>query len=101
MKNDRRFTEAGRLYSAVYTMQYTTKDLCKALELYKTVVVKHPNTKEARYAKSQIQTIVNASLPTEECLTVQMDLAAARFDDVESSDVQVIPVAPLDSNQKS
>ena len=83
MREDTEMTEAGRHYAAAYKTHYETKDLRKAFELYKGVMVDHPNTKEAGYSKSQIQNIVNAVVPKEERLESQMDLASAVLDHVD------------------
>ena len=83
MREDTEMTEAGRHYAAAYNTHYKTKDLRKAFELYKDVMVDHPDTKEAGYSKSQIQNIVNAVVPKEERFETQMDLASAVFDHVD------------------
>ena len=83
MKNNSKLSEAGQQYAAAYKAHYTARDLHEALNLYKGVIAAHPNTKEAEYAKSQIQNIVNAAVPGEECLDVQMDLASALFEKVD------------------
>ena len=82
MSNDTELTEAGRQYAAAYEIHYATKNLREAFGLYKGIIAAHPTTKEAGYAKSQIQNIVNAVVPKEERLGIQMDLAAAVFERV-------------------
>lgn len=53
-------TEAGKQYAAAHAAHYTTKNLHKALELYRGVVAAHPNTQDAVYSHAQIQNIVKA-----------------------------------------
>ena len=72
--------EAARQYAAAYEFHYAHKNLREAFKLYKEILATYPDTKEAGYAKSQIQNIVNAVVPKEERLSVQMDLAAAAFE---------------------
>ena len=82
MSNDSELTEVGRQYAAAYEAHYKTKNLREAFKLYKAIMTAHPGTKEAGYANSQIQNIVNAVVPKEERLGVQMDLATAVFEHV-------------------
>ena len=82
MSDDTELTGAGRQYAAAYEIHYATKNLLEAFKLYKAIMTAHPGTREAGYAKSQIQNIVNAVVPKEERLGVQMDLAAAVFERV-------------------
>ena len=79
MSDNTEQTEAGRQYAAAYEFHYNSQNLRKAFELYKEIMADHPDTKEAGYAKSQIQNIVNTIVPKEERLDSQMDLAAAVF----------------------
>jgi hypothetical protein len=83
MSSDTQKTEAGRQYAAAYEIHYANKNLRDAFKLYKEILIAYPDTKEAGYAKSQIQNIVNAVVPQEERLGVQMDLAAAALEPVE------------------
>ena len=82
MSDNTEQTEAGRQYAAAYEFHYKSQNLRKAFELYKEILADHPDTKEAGYAKSQIQNIVNSTVPKEEQLDTQMDLAAAFFENV-------------------
>ena len=72
-------TEAGRDYAAAYAGHYTDRDLPKALQLYLKVISAHPGTKEAGYARSQAQNIINATVPDQELLDAQVKLAVDRF----------------------
>ena len=72
-------TEAGRDYAAAYAAHYTDHSLPKALQLYLKVISAHPGTKEAGYARSQAQNIINATVPDQELLDAQVKLAVDRF----------------------
>ena len=80
MKKDTELTEASRLYAAAYEIHYGSKNLRESFALYKKILAEHPDTKEAEYAQSQIQNIVNAIVPKNKWLETQMDLAAAVFE---------------------
>lgn len=80
MKDNTEFTEAGRQYAAAYDIHYGSNDLREAFKLYRKIMTDYPDTKEAGYAKSQIQNIVSIIVPKEERLEIQMDLASAVFD---------------------
>jgi hypothetical protein len=79
MKAVTELTEAGRDYAAAYAAHYTGHDLPEALQLYLMVVSSHPGTKEAGYARAQAQNIINATVPDQELLDVQVELAVAHF----------------------
>jgi len=72
-------TEAGRDYAAAYAAHYSDHDLPAALELYLKVMSAHPSAKEAGYARSQAQNIINATVPDQELLDAQVKLAVDRF----------------------
>jgi hypothetical protein len=63
-------------------IHYGIKNLREAFERYKKILADHSDTKEAGYAKSQIQNIVNTVVPKEERLDSQMDLTAAVFENM-------------------
>ena len=77
MKTEKELTEAGREYAAAYAAHYTDRDLPTALQLYLKVVSSHPGTKEAGYARAQAQNIINATVPDQELLDAQVELAVA------------------------
>jgi hypothetical protein len=79
MKAVTELTEAGRDYAAAYGAHYTDHDLPRALQLYLKVISAHPGTKEAGYARSQAQNIINATVPDRELLDAQVELAVAHF----------------------
>lgn len=83
MKNQKSQTAAGRQYLDAYETHYEFGDLRKAFSLYREILSSYPNTREAGYARSQIQHIVNAMVPKEERLESQIDLAAAVFEKIE------------------
>jgi len=72
-------TEAGRDYAAAYAAHNTDHDLPTALQLYLKVISAHPSTKEAGYARSQAQNIINATVTDQELLDAQVELAVAHF----------------------
>lgn len=72
-------TEAGRDYAAAYAAHYTGHDLPEALQLYLKVISAHPGAKEAGYARSQAQNIINGTVPDQELLDAQVKLAVAHF----------------------
>ena len=80
MSTNTKQIEAARQYATAYEIHYAHKNMGEAFKLYKEILTAYPDTKEAGYAKSQIQNIVNAVVPKEESLRVQMDLAAAAFE---------------------
>lgn len=77
MANDARQTDAGKQYAAAHTVHYATKDLHKAIELYREIIAEHPNSPEAGYSHAQIQNIAKSVVPKQELLDVQADLALA------------------------
>ena len=75
MRNETELTEAGKPYAEAYSTHYTTKDLHKAIDLYKNIMAAHPNTKEAEYSRTQIQNIVQSVVPNQKLLEAQLELA--------------------------
>ena len=67
-------TESGKLYAVAYESHYTTKDLHKALRLYRDIINEFPNMPEAAYALTQIQNIVNSVVPQQVLLDAQIEL---------------------------
>ncbi len=80
MKNETKHSEAGMRYAAAYAAHYTEKDLHGALDLYKGVMSDHPDTREARYSRSQIHNIVKSVVPKKELFDAQVNLALAHFE---------------------
>jgi hypothetical protein len=96
MRNDTS-TEAGKQYAVAHAAQYATKDLHEAIELYRNIVAKHPNTQEAEYSRAQIKNIVNAVVPKQELFDAQVDLVLAHFKHGDQKDVRLTAVTPLAS----
>ena len=101
MRKDIVLTEASQQYAAACTTHYKTKDLCKALKLYKGVMAAHPKTQEAEYSRAQIQNIVNAVVSEQELLDAQVDLALAHLEHGDQPDVSPAPITPLASELPS
>lgn len=79
MRNETGSSEPGRLYTTAHAAHYETKDLGKALVLYRGIMAAHPDSQEAAYSRSQINNIVKAVVPEQELFDAQLDLAMARF----------------------
>ena len=79
MKAITELTESARDYATAYAAHYTDHDLPTALQLYLKVMASHPGTKEAGYARAQAQNIINATVPDQELLEAQVELAVAHF----------------------
>ncbi len=75
MRNETEPTESANQYAGAYAAHYTTKDLHKAIDLYKAIMAAHPNTKEAEYSRTQIQNIAKSVVPNERLLDAQVELA--------------------------
>jgi hypothetical protein len=75
MRNKTELTEAGKQYTEAYAVHYTTKDLHKAIDLYKGIMATHPNAKEAEYSRTQIQNIVQSVVPKQRLLDAQVEVA--------------------------
>jgi hypothetical protein len=94
-------TESARDYAAAYAAHYTDCDLPTALQLYLKVMASHPGTKEAGYARSQAQNIINATVPDQELLDAQVELAVAHFEHEGPPDARRTPVRPPASEQST
>ena len=95
MRNNNELTEAGREYATAYDAHYTGHDLPLALQLYKKLLAAHPNAQEAGYSRMQVQNIVNAVVPKQELLDVQMELVLAHVEHDEPFNADPIPIASL------
>lgn len=89
----------SKLYMDAYTIHYTDNDIPKAFGLYRRILARYPYSKEAGYAASQIQAIINTVVPEEERLTVQMDMAAARFNAMNILSEEPYSVAPSEESE--
>ena len=101
MKNETNRGVAAQQYAAAHAAHHTTKDLRKALMLYKGILALHPNTKEAGYAQTQIQNIVIRVVPKEKLLDAQLELALACLGPDVPTDVELAPVTSLASEPTS
>lgn len=91
--------EVSRLYMDAYNIHYTNNDMRKAFGLYRRILARYPYSKEAGHAASQIQVIINTVVPEEERLTVQMDLAAVRFNTANGLDEESDMFTPPDAKK--
>jgi hypothetical protein len=94
MKNDTSLTEASRQYAAAHAAHYETKDLRKALELYKGILAAHPDSQEAGYSRSQIHNIIKEVVPERELFEAEVGMATAYFGGDRQQD-RPIPVKPM------
>jgi hypothetical protein len=74
---------------------YSERDLATALQLYKELMASHAGSPEARYARTQIQNIVEVVVPEQELLDTQMELTRVHLGGAFSMDVEPTPIDPL------
>jgi len=79
LNSDEKSTEASKQYASAYTVHYEAKNLRDAIGFYKNIITTYPETKEAKYAASQIQNIVNSVVPAQELFDAKMSLALAHL----------------------
>ena len=80
MKNRNNITAAGQDYTKAHDMHYKTKDLPKAFNLYRDIIVEYPNTEEAGYSLSQVKNIMNEVVPKQEIMDALVAMTLAHFD---------------------
>lgn len=80
MNNEKKQTKAGQQYADAYETHYGSQNLKGAFAAYKQILADFPDSREAGYASSQIQNIVNATVPKAKRLESQIKLATAVFD---------------------
>ncbi|MBN1912250.1 MAG: hypothetical protein JW818_21195 [Pirellulales bacterium] len=97
MRNDPENTSPDRQYAAAYAAHYTQRDLPMALQLYREVMASYPGTREADYAREQIQNIVNTTVSKRELLDAEIELALAHFNHDAPSDDGRTAVRPIAS----
>jgi hypothetical protein len=97
MRNVTELGVAAQQYAAAHAVHHTTKDLGKALGLYRGVMAEHPNTQEAGYSHTQIQNIVNRVVPKQDLLDAQVELALDHLAREERPDAAPVPVTSLAS----
>ena len=94
MRNDNGLTEASRQYAVAHAAHYEMKDLREALELYKRILVRHPDSQEAGYSRSQLQNIIKEVVPERELFEAQVGMAVAHFGG-DGQQERRIPVTPM------
>jgi predicted translin family RNA/ssDNA-binding protein len=82
MSNETEENNSVQQYALAYGLHYDSEDLKQAFEQYKHILQAFPDTREAGYARSQIQHIVNATVPKQILLESQMKLATAALDQI-------------------
>ena len=75
MKKTTILSQSGQHYAEAYGKHYDEKDLHAALNAYKDIVIRYPDTKEAGYSRSQVLNIVRDVVPGELLFKVQLNLA--------------------------
>jgi len=80
MKVAEGLTTAGRKYAVAYALQYTTRDLRRALTRYRRVMAAYPGTPEAEYSRMQITNIATSVVPKQEVLDALVKLTLAHFE---------------------
>lgn len=85
MKREAQLRDVGHEYAAAHSLHYESKDLRSALDLYRGIVARYPDTREAEYSRSQIQNILNAVVPKQALFDAQIDLALAHCGPGDSS----------------
>ena len=80
MKNRNNITAAGQDYTKAHDMHYKTKDLPKAFNLYRDIIVEYPKTEEAGYSLSQVKNIMNEVVPKQEIMDALVAMTLAHFD---------------------
>jgi hypothetical protein len=93
MSDEGALAAAAREYAVAYAAHYSERDLAMALRRYMKIIASHASAREAGYSRTQIQNIVNAVVPEQALLDVQIELALARLERQISADAELIPVA--------
>lgn len=95
MRTETEPTEASQQYAEAYAAHYTGHDLPLALKLYRTLMASHPNVREAGYARTQIQNIVNTVVPKPELMEAEVKLVLAHFKNDARLDTRAQPETPI------
>lgn len=77
MNDDTRIHDAGHDYAAAHSLHYGSKDLWGALDLYRSIIARFPDSREAGYSRSQIHNILNAVVPKQTLFDAEVDMALA------------------------
>lgn len=94
MANEIRSTAAAREYAVAHEAHYGTRDLARALALYREVFTAYPDSAEAGYSQAQIQNITKGVVPQSELVAAQADLALAHIE-AKSSEPASEPAEPV------
>ena len=97
MSIDTDLTEVRRQYAEAYAAHYSQRDLPRALALYTQLIAGHPTEQEANDSRMQLQNIVNAVVPKQELMDVQIEQVLAHFDLHGASTAAPISVTTRDS----
>ena len=95
MRIETESTEANQQYTAAYAAHYTGRDLPLALQLYRQLMASHPDAREAGYARMQVQNIINAVVPKQELLEVQIECVLVHFEHDGLLDAGRLPATQL------
>jgi len=90
MKNEQSLTGVLEQYAAAYLEHYTTKDLNKALGLYRGVMAAYPDSEEAGYSRTQVLNIVNSVIPKRDIFDAQVDLLLTHFKSDSPADAELV-----------
>lgn len=77
MKRDDPLSSLEQRYKAAHHAHYSSRDLRRALDLYRSIVGDHPDSSEAGYSRSQIENIVRQVVPEKELFDAQVESAMA------------------------
>jgi hypothetical protein len=78
MGNDLEHVEPSHLIAAACAAHHTRQDLAMAIKLYKRLIASHPNSPEAKVARTKIQEILDAV--KNEMQEAQLELRIARYE---------------------
>lgn len=71
---------AAQRYADAYKTHYVKRDLPRALQLYRQLLVSDAGTVESAYTRTQVLNIVNAVVPKEELLDANVALALVHLE---------------------
>ena len=102
MRDDGNQKKADQHYKAAHEAHYKTKDLRKAIELYTGVMAEYPDTREAKYSRTQIQNIAKSVVPNQELVDAERGLIYSHLDPEEAPPVIAsAPSSPLPAAEKA
>ena len=68
-------------YAQAYRVHDSTSDLAQAFALYRDLIEAHPDSREAAYARVQIENILKTSLTRETILSAHIGILERHFAD--------------------